>query len=97
MPRGSHCEAQGTAQLQKTFMYKDLPKDINRDAFRSYMIPKWLDLLSTFDDPWDLGDVLQDAQNLFDECFGIVTTIRYGYKLAPKNEPIYYLVSVKSL
>ena len=95
--RVAHCEAQGMVQLQsgqKTFTYNDLPETIDHSIFRSLLIPKWFDFASTLHDPWDLGDVLRDAQALFDESFP-VQTLRGGHKLARKNEPIYYLVSTK--
>ena len=78
-------------------MLRDLPL-VDREEleqWHSLVVPRWLDyVFSVPEDPWCPGDVVEEAQAIWEEMFSDSNLKKY--RLAQSGEPVFYLVSAKS-
>jgi hypothetical protein len=55
--------------------------------WQAFYLPAWYQHLGTLKDPWSLGELLPEAQRIWDKVFPYNTQT-----LAGTGEPIFYLV-----
>jgi len=75
-------------QVSQKFRNEDLPAGTARQ-FRSIFLPMWYERVARFEEPWDLGDRISDAQRLWDRVFP-----QDLHRIEKKNEPVFFLVRV---
>jgi hypothetical protein len=73
-------------QVSQKFRNEDLPAGTAR-RFRSMFLPMWYEHVARFEEPWDLGDRISDAQRLWDRVFP-----QHLHRVEKKNEPVFFLV-----
>jgi hypothetical protein len=73
-------------KTRTTFSNSDLPAGTLKH-WQAFYLPAWYQLLGTLKNPWSLGDLLPEAQRIWDKVFPDNTQT-----LAGTGEPIFYLV-----
>jgi len=74
------------AKSHTTFSNSDLPTGTLKHWQGIYLLA-WYQYLGTLKNPWSLGDLLPEAQRIWDEVFP-----QHPKTLAATGEPIFYLV-----
>ena len=73
-------------KTRNTFSNSDLPAGTLK-KWQAMYLPAWYQHLGTLKDPWSLGDLLPEAQRIWDKVFP-----HNAQTLAGTGEPIFYLV-----
>ena len=88
--RSTRTPAAIVGKTRTTFSNSDLPAGTLKN-WQTFYLPAWYQHLGTLKNPWSLGDLLPEAQRIWDKVFPL-----NSQTLSGTGEPIFYLVKFSS-